>query len=129
LKYLAEIGGSRLGNVLKHKNDLNKSPEELENEKQEALAKRTVKLQIDGLGKNDLVEMATTLYGILTTLHSQYYDLSAKADRQKYEMMELAERGRQLERGKTRKAKGIAVGLGGSVFEKIQENFPQAPVN
>ena len=69
------------------------------------------------------------MYEVLVNLHSNIYDLSAKADRQKYEMMELAERGRQLERGKTRKAKGVAVGLGGGVFEKLQERFPQAPVS
>jgi flagellar biosynthesis/type III secretory pathway chaperone len=51
-----EIGGSRLGNVIKAKEDLLKSPEQLEKEKREIISSRLVKINLDRLTKDDLVE-------------------------------------------------------------------------
>lgn len=50
-----EIGGSRLTNVLKAKEDLLKSPEQLESEKIETIKHRTPKLDLQGLNKEDLI--------------------------------------------------------------------------
>lgn len=51
-----EIGGPRLGNVIKAKEDLLKSPEQLEKEKREIISSRLVKINLDRLTKDDLVE-------------------------------------------------------------------------
>jgi len=48
------IGGSKLNNVLKAKEDLLKSPEELESEKKHAISQRVGKLNINGLNESDL---------------------------------------------------------------------------
>ena len=49
------VGGSKLNNVLKAKEDLLKSPEELESDKKHAISARVPKLDIDSLNQQDLV--------------------------------------------------------------------------
>ncbi len=51
---MENIGGSKLNNVLKAKEDLLKSPEELASEKAQVIKNRVVKLDLDGLNKKDL---------------------------------------------------------------------------
>ena len=51
-----EAGGSKLGNVMKYKEDMQKSPEQLEKEKSEIIATRLVKINLDRKTKDDLVE-------------------------------------------------------------------------
>lgn len=48
------IGGSKLNNVLKAKEDLLKTPEELESEKQHTIKSRLPKLDLQGLSEADL---------------------------------------------------------------------------
>lgn len=48
--------GSAFSNVLKAKEDLQKSPEQLEQEKRSILAQRVPQLQLDGKTKEDLIE-------------------------------------------------------------------------
>ena len=48
--------GSAFSNVLKAKEDLQKSPEQLEQEKRSVIAQRVPQLQIDGSSKDQLVE-------------------------------------------------------------------------
>ena len=48
------VGGSKLNNVLKAKEDLLKTPEELESEKQHAIKSRLPKLDLQGLSEADL---------------------------------------------------------------------------
>ncbi len=52
---IAEAGGSKLSNVLKAKEDMQKSPEQLEREKREIISERLVPLQLDGKFKADLI--------------------------------------------------------------------------
>lgn len=124
-----EHGGSRLSNVLRAKEDMLKSPEQLENEKREILAKRIVKIAFDGKERDVLIDLIHKFHETLINLNGSIYDLTEKHDRQKYDMMELAERARQIEKGKakTRKSNIVHTGLGGSVFGKLSDNFPQAP--
>lgn len=124
-----EAGGSKLGNVLKAKEDMQKSPEQLEKEKREIIASRVVKINLDRKTKDDLVEEAKNFHNILITLHSQIYELNEKHERQKYDMMELTNRAIQIERGKakTRKSNIVHTGLGGSVLPFIAETYTQAP--
>ena len=56
-----EVGGSKLNNVLKAKEDLLKSPEELESEKKHIIGDRVPKLDIDGLNKADLIAQVTLI--------------------------------------------------------------------
>jgi len=122
------MSDGKLSNVIKAKEDLLKSPEQLEQEKREILKSRIVELRLDGQIKSDLIEQAEKFYQILLNLHSQIYDMNERQDKQKYEMMELAERARQLDKGnvKNRKSNIVHTGLGGSVLP-TQELFPQAP--
>jgi hypothetical protein len=48
---------SKFSNVLKAKEDMNKSAEQLEKEKREILAQRIPKLVLDSRYKNDLIEI------------------------------------------------------------------------
>ena len=84
-----EAGGSKLGNVLKAKEDMQKSPEQLEKEKREIIASRLVKINLDRKTKDDLVEEAKNFHNILITLHSQIYELNEKHERQKYDVNRL----------------------------------------
>ena len=58
---MSEIGGSKLNNVLKAKEDLLKSPEELESEKKHIVAQRVGKLDLNGLSKEDLIAQVNYL--------------------------------------------------------------------
>ena len=49
------IGGSKMVNIIKAKEALLKSPEELESEKRHALSQRVGKLDINGLSQKDLI--------------------------------------------------------------------------
>jgi len=124
-----EVGGSRMSNVLKATEDLLKTPEQLAADKQAKLDKRIPKLkELDGASKDKLVEIANKWYSRLSYVTYSIYDLGDRAQRQKYDISELAERGRQLERQKNRnKSKTEPTGLGGPVFTKLAEFFPQAP--
>jgi len=123
----ALAGGSKMSNVLKASEDLLKTPEQLEEEKQQILAHRIPKLDLDRKNKDDLVKAVDEFYQKLVFVTSYFYDLGERIQAQKYEMAELAERARQIEKGKNKKKSGQFTGLGGSVFTNINEFFPQAP--
>jgi hypothetical protein len=48
--------GSAFSNVLKAKEDLQKSPEQLEQEKRSVISQRIPQLQVDGQSKEGLIE-------------------------------------------------------------------------
>jgi hypothetical protein len=48
--------GSAFSNVLKAKEDLQKSPEQLEQEKRSVISQRVPQLQVDGKSKEELSE-------------------------------------------------------------------------
>lgn len=83
-----ELGGSRMSNVLKAKEDLLKSTDQLENEKREIIAGRIVKLNLEGKLKADLVKQAEEFYQVLISIHTQIYDLSEKHERQRYDVIQ-----------------------------------------
>jgi len=121
--------GSAFSNVLKAKEDLQKSPEQLEQEKRSVLSQRVPALQLDGKTKEDLVEKAKQLHNLLSQLHGAIYELSERFERQKYDMVELSERARQIEKGKakTRKSNIVHTGLGGGVFAGNNDVAAKAP--
>jgi hypothetical protein len=125
----AEIGGSKIGNVIKAKEDLQKSPEQLEKEKREIINSRLPPINLDRLTKDDMIQQAKKFHQTLINLHTQIYELMEKHERQKYDMMELTNRAIQIERGKakTRKSNVVHTGLGGSVLPFIAETYTSAP--
>lgn len=121
--------GSAFSNVLKAKEDLQKSPEQLEQEKRSVIAQRVPALQVDGKSKEDLAEKAKQLHNLLHQLHGAIYELTERFERQKYDMVELTERARQIEKGKakTRKSNIVHTGLGGGIFAGVNDVTVTAP--
>jgi len=121
--------GSAFSNVLKAKEDLQKSPEQLEQEKRSVISQRIPQLQVDGKSKEALVETAKQLHNLLHQLHGSIYELTERFERQKYDMVELTERARQIEKGKakTRKSNIVHTGLGGGLFSGVNDVTSTAP--
>ncbi|CAF4288781.1 unnamed protein product [Rotaria socialis] len=121
--------GSAFSNVLKAKEDLQKSPEQLEQEKRSVLTQRIPALQVDGKSKEELIEKAKQLHSLLHQLHGSIYELTERFERQKYDMVELTERARQIEKGKakTRKSNIVHTGLGGGIFAGVSDVTAKAP--
>ena len=80
--------GSAFSNVLKAKEDLQKSHEQLEQEKRSVLAQRVQGLQLDGKTKDDLIEKAKQFHNLLQQLHGAIYELTERFERQKYDVGE-----------------------------------------
>ena len=121
--------GSAFSNVLKAKEDLQKSPEQLEQEKRSVLAQRIPALQVDGKSKEELIEKAKQLHNLLHQLYGSIYELSERFERQKYDMIELGERARQIEKGKakTRKSNIVHTGLGGGLLSGVMDVTAGSP--
>ncbi|UJR28425.1 hypothetical protein I4U23_009665 [Adineta vaga] len=121
--------GSAFSNVLRAKEDLQKSSEQLEQEKQSILSQRIPSLQLDGKTKDYLIEKAKEFHELLQQLHGGIYELTERFERQKYDMVELSERARQIEKGKakTRKSNIVHTGLGGGLFTGVNDITSQAP--
>ena len=81
-----EVGGSKLNNVLKAKEDLLKTPEQLEQDKKNTIASRVPKLDLDGLNQQDLVAQTELFHEILTKTFEYIYALQEKQERQKYDV-------------------------------------------
>jgi len=121
-----KVLGSKLSNILRYKEDSQKSKEQLDIEKQNIILSRIVPFEIEGLDYNGLCERAKALHQVIWNLEANCYDYQQKFERQNYDMMELAERARQMNRGRRKTPTGHT-GLGGSVFPWIAQNFATAP--
>merc|ERR1711970_874774 len=121
-----KVLGSKLSNILRYKEDSQKSKEQLDIEKQNIILSRIVPFGIEGLDYNGLCERAKALHQVIWNLEANCYDYQQKFERQNYDMMELAERARQMNRGRRKTPTGHT-GLGGSVFPWIAQNFATAP--
>lgn len=86
------------------KEEVTKSKEQLEAEKQAILAQRVQPLNTDGLDEAGLREKAQELHATLLRLVSDKYDLEERYKERQREMMELAERARAMNKGKKMKA-------------------------
>lgn len=76
-----------------------KSREQLEAEKRAALEQRCKPLNIDGLGQSQLQEKAKELFERLKKLESDKYDHQKRFEQQNFDMMELTEKARQMNKG------------------------------
>jgi len=121
-----KVLGSKLSNILRYKEDSQKSKEQLDIEKQNIILSRIVPFGIEGLDYNGLVERAKFLHQTIWNLEANCYDYQQKFERQNYDMMELAERARQMNRGRRKTPTGHT-GLGGSVYSWIAEKYKESP--
>jgi len=121
-----KVLGSKLSNILRYKEDSQKSKEQLDIEKQNIILSRIIPFGIEGLDYNALCERAKALHQVIWNLEANCYDYQQKFERQNYDMMELAERARQMNRGRRKTPTGHT-GLGGSVFPWIAQNYATAP--
>lgn len=111
-------GGSTAG-----KETVTKSKEQLEAEKQAILAQRLPSLSIEGFSLDQLTEKAKELHNQLARLESEKYDLETRFKKGQRDMVELAEKARQMSKGG--KGKGIKIEEGD--VDPIQERFSGAP--
>jgi len=103
-----------------------KSKEQLEAEKQAILKQRIQPLDIDGADSAKLAEKARELHAQLSRLESEKYDLERRFKNQLGDMLELAERARNMNKvGKQGTLKRIQ--LGDDETDVIQEKFAGCP--
>ncbi|XP_076471708.1 uncharacterized protein LOC143301364 isoform X2 [Babylonia areolata] len=104
------------------KEELQKSKEQLEEEKQAILAQRIQPLNIDGMDGTKLLEKARELYEHMRRLVGDKYDLEQRFKRQQYDMIELAERARQMNKGKKKSTVQVD-----ESFDRLADKFTGAP--
>merc|ERR1712212_792136 len=121
-----KVLGSKLSNILRYKEDSQKSKEQWDIEKQNSSWSRIVPFGIEGLDYDALCERAKALHQVIWNLEANCYDYQQKFERQNYDMMELAERARQMNRGRRKTPTGHT-GLGGSVHPWIQDRYKGSP--
>ncbi|KAL8624054.1 hypothetical protein ACOMHN_019477 [Nucella lapillus] len=105
------------------KEELQKSKEQLEEEKRAILSQRIQPLKLDGMDLAKLMEKAKELNEHMRRLVGDKYDLEQRFKRQQYDMIELAERARQMNKGKK---KSGAVQVDES-FDRLADKFTSAP--
>lgn len=76
-----------------------KTKEQLEAEKKAALAQRIVPVDVDSISDADLEAKAKELHSKWFKLEGDKYDLEQEHKRKQYDLMELAERARQVNKG------------------------------
>lgn len=103
-----------------------KSKQQLEDEKRAILSQRVKPLEISGFNPSKLVEKAKELHSIIYKLEGEKYDLEKHFKAQQFDMMELAERARQINKVGKGGLKRIQQGPDDPV-DKIQEKFAGTP--
>lgn len=102
-----------------------KSKEQLEAERRAILQQRITPLEISGFDEGKLKDKAKELHKDIYRLEAEKYDLEKRFKEQQYDMMELAERARQM--NKVGKGGLKRVQLGPDEVDKIQDRFAGAP--
>lgn len=107
------------------KEELQKSKEQLEEEKRAILSQRIQPLSVDGLESDKLVEKAKEIQEHIRHLEGDRYDLEQRYKRQQYDMIELAERARQMNKGKGRR--GVKAVQVDESFDRLADKYTSAP--
>jgi len=101
------------------------SREQMEQERKAILSQRIVPLQIDGFDAAKLTDKAKSLHKEILRLEGEKYDLEKRFKEQQYDMLEMAERARQINKvGKTGLKRVV---LKDDERDTIQERFSGAP--
>lgn len=105
----ASLGGSamdKMMNVAAARGDMGKTKEQLQEDKNIALSFRIKALEIEGLSLEQLKEKAKEMWEQIIKLETDKYDLEERQKRQEYDLKELNERQRQINRNRALK-KGL----------------------
>lgn len=101
------VGTPDLANVASlGRSDIIKTKEQLAEEKKIAMQFRVKPLKLDGMGLDELKKKANELWEQIVQAESDRYDLEERQKRQEYDLKELSERQRQINRNKALK-KGL----------------------
>lgn len=112
--------GTGLDKVMIGRGEMTKTREQLEEEKKLALSIRVKPLNIEALSVQELRQKAQELWEKLVCLESEKYDLEERKKRQDYDLKELSERQRQINRNKALKKGLDPDALQGKYPPKIQ---------
>uniref|UniRef100_T1INX9 Troponin T n=1 Tax=Strigamia maritima TaxID=126957 RepID=T1INX9_STRMM len=105
----ANVGNTamdKLMNVAAARGEMGKTREQLDDDKAISLSFRVKPLEIDGLPVEELKAKAKQLWEQVCQLETEKYDLEERQKRQDYDLKELGERQRQINRNKALK-KGL----------------------
>lgn len=103
-----------------------KSKEQLEAEKQAILSQRIPPCNTDGMDSSKLAEKAKELHSLIYRLEGEKYDLEKRFKAQQYDMQELAERARQMNKvGKDGTVKRVNMTM--DEVDEMQLRFAGAP--
>merc|ERR1712117_645617 len=118
------VGGG--GDEEKEDGDSNKmSREQMEQERKAILAQRIQPLEVDGADEAKLKSKAESLHKEILRLEGEKYDLEKRFREQQTDMLEMAERARNINKvGKTGLKRVV---LKGDERDTIQERFSGAP--
>jgi len=120
------VGGAREGeDEDAEKGEGKMSREQMEQERKAILTQRIQPLEIEGLDQGKLGEKAKWLHREILRLEGEKYDLEKRFKEQQYDMLEMAERARQINKvGKTGLKRVV---LKDDERDQIQERFSGAP--
>jgi len=110
----------KMANIMHAKGEMGKTKDQLDDDKKAILTFRVGALAIEGLSIDDLKKKAKELWEKIVTLESDKYDLEERQKRQDYDLKELAERQRQINRNKALKKGLDPEALSGKYPPKIQ---------
>jgi len=108
------------------KEDMQKSKEQLEEEKKAILAQRVQPLDINGWDVEKLKEKANELHAHLRKLAGDKFDHEENYKRQQKDLIELAERARQMSKGKGKKT-GSDIQRVDDSFDKLADKYAGCP--
>jgi len=118
------VGGAQEGEE-DDKGEGKMSREQMEQERKAILSQRIVPLEIEGFDAAKLTDKAKSLHKEILRLEGEKYDLEKRFKEQQYDMLEMAERARQINKvGKTGLKRVV---LKDDERDTIQERFSGAP--
>jgi len=118
------VGGAREGEE-DDQGEGKMSREQMEQERKAILSQRIQPLEIDGFDAGKLSDKAKSLHKEILRLEGEKYDLEKRFKEQQYDMLEMAERARQINKvGKTGLKRVV---LKDDERDTIQERYSGAP--
>jgi len=119
------VGGGREGEEDDDKGEGKMSREQMEQERKAILSQRIQPLEIEGFDAGKLSDKAKSLHKEILRLEGEKYDLEKRFKEQQYDMLEMAERARQINKvGKTGLKRVV---LKDDERDTIQERYSGAP--